>query len=180
MKVLYNHIQPDTPVTTLKRWSDTGAKIDLPCPQAIHDYFYHARSVDVLNQLHYNYIMGRKSKHSSTVYVWWLIDMAVVNAYTLHRIGREGVSQLDFRLELMHDLVRDFEVVIGAERESGGARRNVALAKDHYSERSDKQRACKQCYDKHTNRKEVWYVCAACKVHLCVGKCFGWYHAEAH
>jgi len=57
--LLYNHIDPKLQ-TSMKRWGDDGAIYQLGCPQAICDYFHHARAVDVINQLHYSYLPGRR------------------------------------------------------------------------------------------------------------------------
>ncbi len=52
MWLLYNHCSP-TEAASLDRWNDSGHKVSVGCPRAIRDYFYGARSVDVLSQLHY-------------------------------------------------------------------------------------------------------------------------------
>src|SRR5665648_413723 len=47
--VLYNPRSPSE-TASLDRWSDAGRKVSIGCPRAVRDYFYHARSVDVLSQ----------------------------------------------------------------------------------------------------------------------------------
>ncbi len=177
MKVIYNHIQPDTPVTTLKRWTDGGRKIDVHCPQAIKDYFVNARSVDVIGQLHYSYPTGTKRSNSTSRLVWWLIDICMVNAYTLYKISRPNEKQLDFRIKLMHEMVAAYKLDQDAACERVAVRTGLALAKDHYSDVTDTARACKQCFDYKSNRKQTKYICNECQVHLCIGKCFSLYHA---
>jgi hypothetical protein len=81
IKVLYNHISPTTPLTSVKRWGKNSERVELLCHQAVRDYFYNARSVDRLGQLRYNYPLGRKSKISTSSLVWWLIDMCMVNVF---------------------------------------------------------------------------------------------------
>jgi hypothetical protein len=176
LKLLYNHIQPSTVATSLKRWGDNNSKIEIPCPQAIHDYFYHARAVDVLNQLRYSYTMGRKAMNAMSRIVWWLIDICVVNAYTLHRVGREEERQLDFRLSLMHELVESFRSKIKVAAERAAAASGAALATDHYTARSDVQGYCAHCSVRSGKRVKSKFVCAACDTHLCIGECFKLYH----
>jgi hypothetical protein len=179
MKVLYNHIQPNTRACTLKRWGDEGQKFDLACPQAIKDYFINARDVDVIGQLHYSYPAGRKAKRSSPRLVWWLIDICIVAVYVLWSMNRKSPKQLDFRIELMHELAA-LRLNDRTAAETGAARgRGVALAKDHYPEHSDKKRDCVQCSDRAVKRVESRIVCAGCQVHLCIGLCFQAYHSKA-
>jgi hypothetical protein len=100
LRVLCNHVSP-LKTASLDRWDENRHRIAISCPQAVHDYFYHARSVDVINQLHYSYLVGRKSKKWWSRLVWWLIDMSIVNAFILWKIGKDGVNQLQFREQLM-------------------------------------------------------------------------------
>ena len=67
--VLYNHVSPRASAS-LDRWSEEGEKVSVGCPRAIHDYFYHARSVDVLSQLHYAYLPGRKAQRCWPRLAW--------------------------------------------------------------------------------------------------------------
>src|SRR5665648_793900 len=85
--------------------SDAGRKVSIGCPRAIRDYFYGARSVDVLSQLHYAYLPGRKAQRSWPRLAWWLLDMCVINAFQLWSKGQQHPGQLRFREELMHELV---------------------------------------------------------------------------
>jgi hypothetical protein len=165
MKVLSNHIQPTAAASSLKRWGVNGERIEVLCPQAIKDYFYHARSVDVVGQLRYSYPTGRKAKNQTSRLVWSLIDICIVNAFTLYTIGREEKTHLQFRIELMHELVQSFREMIEATQESSVGHSNIPLAKDHYPVKAATQRDCKQCSERPHTRKLSHYVCHACNVH---------------
>jgi hypothetical protein len=178
MKVLYNHIQPNTPVTSLKRWGASHARVDLPCPQAIHDYFYNARSVDVLGQLHYAYPIGRKAMNDLSSIVYGLIDICLVQAYTLFKLTHVDITQLDFRVQLYKELAAMHETEHDVVQTRAARDRNVALASDHYSELVKEDRDCKQCSHQPSHRKRTTYICHTCKVHLCLGQCFSLYHAK--
>ena len=173
--LLYNHISPLL-TSSFKRRDERGAKVDLVCPQAIHDYFYQARAVDIDNQLHYSYPIGRKSKKCWPRLAWWLIDMCIVNAYILWSMGKRDCTQLQFREELMFSLVKLF----GSDREavqvSRGANVSVALAKDHYLKHADTRADCVYCSHQPENRVTSSYQCAKCLAHLCIGRCFANYH----
>jgi hypothetical protein len=102
--LLYNHIDPNR-LTTMQRWGEDGAIYQLGCPQAIRDYFHHARAVDIINQLHYSYLPGRKSRKCWTRLVWWLIDICILNAFRLWQVQHPDESHLTFRLQLAHELM---------------------------------------------------------------------------
>ena len=173
MYLLYSHISSSA--SSLRRWGARGNRVQIACPQAIVDYFYKSRSVDVIGQLHYCYLIGRKSKRPYSRLVWWLIDMCIVNAYTLYKIH---ITQLAFRQQLMHELVNLFGANRNAIQVSRGANVAVALAKDHYSIVSNVARDCVVCSPADGKRVKPVYICSACNVHLCVGECFARYHSR--
>ena len=174
--LLYNHISP-TATTSLNRSDEEGDRVPVECPQAIEDYFMRARSIDIVNQLHYSYLIGRKSKRSWPRLVWWLLDMCILNAFKLWSIDQPPVRQLDFREQLMHELAAQLPVDQKPHRSSGRPNPADSLAKDHYSVRSDVERQCAVCNHKPVLRVETRFICAACQVHLCVGDCFAQYHS---
>lgn len=173
--LLYNHIDPNL-LTTMQRWGDDGAVYQLGCPQAIRDYFHHARAVDIINQLHYSYMPGRKSRKCWTRLVWWLIDICILNAFRLWQVQHTDESHLTFRMQLAHELMEclpaDRRPQRGAHPAPGGA----ALAKDHYSILVQERGDCKHCSHQPDHRVTTFYICASCRAHLCVGACFAAYH----
>lgn len=177
MKLLYNHISP-TSVSTLNRWSDEGEQVSIGCPQAIKDYFYGARSVDVISQLHYNYLIGRKACRCWPRLAWWLLDMCIINAFKLWSVGQSRVSQLDFREQLMIELIKQHQAHHTAPKYEATHPPVNALAATHSSELSMEEKDCKYCSSPPRNRKRTNYICAACNVHLCLGECFRAYHAN--
>jgi len=176
VQVLYNHVSPRA-TTTLDRWTDEGEKVSIGCPQAIHDYFYHARSVDVVNQLHYSYPIGRKARRCWPRLAWWLLDMCIINAFKLWSIGRDHPKQLDFREQLMYELLKQLPLDAMPRKHGGPSPPLNAPAKIHSSELSAVKRDCKHCSHQPQNRKQTNYICSACQVHLCLGECFRAYHA---
>jgi hypothetical protein len=174
--ILYNHTSPLN-AATLDRWDDSGHKVSIGCPQAVHDYFFKARSVDVSNQLHYSYPTGRKAMRAWPRLAWWLIDISIVNAFKLWSIGKDRPKQLDFREQLMHSLVKLFGSNREAVQASRGVNSSVALAKEHYTTRVEEERDCAVCSHQPQHRTRTHYICAKCHVHLCIGTCFARYHA---
>ena len=178
IRLLFNHVSSNKS-SSLQRWDESHEQISLSCPTAIHDYFYRSRSIDVIGQLYYSYRIGRKSKRSYSRLVWWCIDMCIINAYILYKIQHPSVTQLQYRQQLMHELVQLFASNRNAIQVSRGANVSVALAKDHYPASSDTERDCIQCSNRHSGyRKQSRIVCHECNVHLCVGKCFSLYHTR--
>jgi hypothetical protein len=173
--LLYNHMDPNR-LTTMQRWGEDGAIYQLGCPQAIRDYFHHARAVDVINQLHYSYLPGRKSHKCWTRLVWWLIDICILNAFRLWQVQHPDESHLTFRMQLAHELM---ECLPPERRPRRGAQAPAgapALAKDHYSLLTQVRGDCKQCSHQPDRRVTTFYICAKCRAHLCVGACFAAYH----
>jgi hypothetical protein len=174
--VLYNHCSPGE-TASLDRWSEAGIKISIGCPKAIRDYFYGARSVDVLSQLHYAYAPGRKAMRCWPRLAWWLLDMCIVNAFKLWSIGQQHPSQLDFRMELMHELLAQLPAEQKPHRASRRPNPATALAKNHFPQHTELERDCVLCSQQSGNRKRSRIICAECGVHLCIGECFSLYHA---
>jgi hypothetical protein len=174
--VLYNHCSPQE-TSSLDRWNDAGEREAVGCPKSVHDYFFKARSVDILSQQRYAYPIGRKSRKRWPRLAWWLLDMCIVNAFVLWSIGQRRRTQLDFREQLMHELVKMF----GADREavlvSRGANAAVAMVKSHHSILSHEERDCAVCSHRPAHRVQTNFMCAHCQVHLCLGKCFVTYHS---
>jgi len=176
MWLLYNHCSPGE-TASLDRWNDAGRKVSVGCPRAIRDYLYGARSVDVLSQLHYAYIPGRKAMRSWPRLAWWLLDMCVINAFQLWSKGQQHPGQLRFREELMHQLLQQLPPEQKPQRVALHPNPATALAKDHYPVLVRQDRDCAQCSRQHQQRVRSSYVCHACQVHLCCGPCFSLYHA---
>src|SRR5665648_241815 len=174
--VLYNHCSPSE-TASLDRWSDAGRKVSIGCPRAIRDYFYGARSVDVLSQLHYAYLPGRKAQRSWPRLAWWLLDMCVINAFQLWSKGQQHPGQLRFREELMHELVAQMPAEQKPHRASRRPEPADSPAKDHFPELVQTPRDCEQCSLQSEKRVRSSYICHTCRVHLCCSACFGLYHA---
>jgi hypothetical protein len=176
LRVLYNHCSPNE-VASLQRWNDRGHKVSIGCPRAVRDYFYHARSVDVLSQLHYAYPPGRKAQRCWPRLAWWLLDMCIVNAFQLWANGKAHCGQLRFREELMHELLRQLPFEDRPRKRGACILRAAVLAKDHYPEHAGQPRDCAQCSHQSQQRVRSSFVCHACQAHLCIGECFSLFHA---
>jgi hypothetical protein len=176
MWLLYNHCSPGE-VASLDRWNDFGHKVSVGCPRAIRDYFYGARSVDVLSQLHYAYLPGRKAQRSWPRLAWWLLDMCVINAFKLWSKGQQHPGQLHFREELMHELLKQLPAEHLPRKRGAGRHPSHAMASEHFTTRVDEARDCAVCSRRPASRTRTHYFCASCQAHLCLGACFVQYHS---
>jgi len=175
--VLYNHCSPSE-TASLNRWNGRGQKVSVGCPRAIRDYFYHARAVDVLSQLHYVYLIGRKARRAWPRLAWWLLDMCIINAFQLWSKGQQHLGQLRFREELMHELLQQLPPEQKPQRASLHPNAAASLAQKHYPLSTQQDRDCQQCSNHAAARKRSRIICAECGVHLCIGACFSQYHSE--
>jgi len=139
--VLYNHCSPNE-TSSLQRWNERGERVAIGCPRAIRDYFYHARSVDVLSQLHYSYPIGRKARRCWPRLAWWLLDMCVVNAFKLWSIGQHRPCHLRFREELMLQLMEQLPADQRPKQQKGHFCASNCLASQHFSVLVAQERDC--------------------------------------
>lgn len=177
VKILYNYVQPNAAPAHLSRYDQNHNEIAVSVPQAIHDYFYHARSVDVVGQLRYSYPIWRKAKRRYPALVWWLIDICIVNAFVLWSNHHPAQTHLKFREILMYEMTQQHHEGQAATSATASAARGAALTKEHYADHAETEGDCKQCTDRSQKRVRSRYICAACNVHLCIGKCFSLFHA---
>jgi hypothetical protein len=169
--LLYNHIDPRLS-TTLQRWNEAGEIYQLGCPQAISDYFHHARAVDIINQLHYSYLPGRKSRKCWTRLVWWLIDICILNAYRLWQCDHWDESHLSFRMALLHELMEQLPEERRPRQGSRGVGGGAGDIRAHIPQHANSTSDCVECSDRSAQRKRTNVICAKCQLHLCLGACW--------
>eukprot|EP00771_Trimastix_marina_P001467 gnl/Trimastix_PCT/2543.p1 GENE.gnl/Trimastix_PCT/2543~~gnl/Trimastix_PCT/2543.p1 ORF type:complete len:577 (-),score=91.92 gnl/Trimastix_PCT/2543:1563-3293(-) len=101
---------PVLPRPTVKRWAEDGhARIDVPCPQPIRDYQLLMGGVDHVCQMRGYYEPSRRSRKWYMRLVWYLLYMAVLNAWSVYRITHPGqMVLLDFYRELALELIGDY------------------------------------------------------------------------
>jgi hypothetical protein len=173
--MLYNHADPNQ-LTSLQRWGDDGVIYQLGCPQAIRDYFHHARAVDIINQLHYSYLVGRKSRKCWTRLGWWLIDICILNSYRLWQTQHPKDTHLDFRMQLAQELMNCLPAERRPQRAAHPPPSGASLAQEHYSVVVREERDCVVCSARAEHRKQTNYMCKACQQHMCLDDCFRSYH----
>ena len=154
------------------RWSKKLHQfIEISFPEIVKIYQIFMKGVDISNQLISYYEIDIRMRK------WWkrlfnhLIDIAVVNSFILYnKSGRgEQLSQKKFRESIVMSVIAKYKVE-EISRE---------LASQHLIKKTNKQKACKGCYEKkYYNSKRIPttpYICVACEIYLCPN-CFYDYH----
>ncbi len=165
MKLLYNHI-PGT-WTTNRKLSNNQEKI---LPLALHHYVNYARGVDVVNQLHYQYIMGRKSKRCWPRLVWWLLELCILNAFYLWKKNTGGKSHKKFRLSLIREIRDKYNLnTVLSSTDPLVHNRNTS---EHQIVYSVTQSNCYICWNEEGKRKCSNFKCLSCCKFVCVSPCY--------
>ena len=173
--MLSTHHRVDVMVT-LEKNRGPNHPPTITTPKVSVDYNFHKCHVDTVDQLRQYYAMQRKSMKNWPSLAWWLIDMCIINAYTLWCLDNNSqISQLDFRQAILQQLAASYPL-----------QRNSALIhipphqqstiESHWPKHSHKARECKHCTEGRIRRRRSEVVCKQCGVHLCLEPCFELYH----
>jgi hypothetical protein len=175
--LLTTHTSPCS-TSTVQRRSNDGTSIERSVPTAVADYNQHKGGVDTVDQLHASYSIGRKSKKWWPNLVWWLIDMCIINTYSLYQQKQQvQISQLQFREQLMQELVKQYpqeRCRIGRPPRSPPSTIQVP----HYPSLSNEVHGCCYCSHRPDNRKRTQYRCDLCDVYVCAAPCFALFHKK--
>jgi Transposase IS4 len=173
--LLTTHTSP-AETTTIERRNKDGTTIHRSVPKAVVDYNQHKCGVDTIDQLHSYYLIGRKSKKWWPRLVWWMIDMCIINAYSLYNQKQQvKISQLAFRQLLMQELVKQYpqdRARIGRPPLTPSPR----TGEGHWPQRTDQELDCVRCSKEPNQRTRSRIQCELCQVHLCIDPCFKMYH----
>jgi hypothetical protein len=145
-------------------------------PKVALDYNVHKCHVDTVDQLRQYYAMQRKSMKNWPSLAWWLIDMCIINAYTLWCLDTHAaISQLDFRKALLQQLRAAYPPP--HHRAHPTVPPHFSNVNDgHWPKRSAVQRDCYHCSQGRRHRVRSYVVCDRCNVHLCLNPCFKLHH----
>ncbi len=167
------------PITKALRYSsDEQKKVEVPRPLVVAKYNQHMGGVDRMDQNISLYRIGIHGKKWWSCIFTWMIDVAIQNAWQLHRVAHPEMPQLDFRREITLFYCGHY----GVPPKSTGNRLSKISEKDSKSTRYDNQshwprsilnrRRCA----KETCNGTPKTICVKCDVGLCI-KCFESYHS---
>ncbi|XP_069992304.1 piggyBac transposable element-derived protein 4-like [Penaeus vannamei] len=150
-------------------------------PQVVADYKYGMKGVDTSDQMVVSYPSTRNSLKWSKKVLFNLFDMAVVNAFSLHKVLGGRLTQLIFRKKLAEDLMQ-LGSHHGREVRSRSISRSSLPAPVlqgihcQISTPHGRYRRCRLCYTRGVRR--MTKICSGCDVPLCWTSCFEEYHTQ--
>lgn len=187
-KRLVHHLSTlSDPQEVLPAQRQVGANtISLEQPHAVGQYNQYMGGVDLQDQFRTTYQVGRNGKKSWRYIFWFLLNSAIVNSWIIYnsastRVTKKRYRHLDFRLELVQDLIAGFNKRKRSlpERVHLGQLVEVENIGGHILSRlPGKKRTCKFHARNLQVRKETVYGCAVCNVHLCKDGCHARYHNQ--
>jgi len=145
-------------------------------PQVAVDYNLNKGHVDSVDQVRQYYGLERRVQRTWPSLAWWLIDMCLVNAYTLWSVDTgTHVGHLRFREQLLHQIAALFpssrtHVQPDVPREQRMHRAG------HYPKKTTARGTCVHCTHGRAGRSVTRFKCELCDKHLCIDPCFKEYH----
>jgi len=147
-------------------------------PKIVVDYNFGKTGVDTVDQLRQYYAMQRRGRKDWPSLAWWLIDICIINSYTLWCLDKSAnISQLDFRKALLLQIPAVFPPP--STRVHLAPTPPVFAPSDgHWPLLTDDALKCAQCPKGRLQGRRSKYICEVCRVHLCVSPCFKLYHTR--
>lgn len=189
--VLATNADPTEEVSVPRKGED-GVRAPVPCPKATRLYNKFMGGVDLSDQLRGYYHLRLKGRKYYKYIVWFLIDLAITNAYVLckNTLTYAKITTLkSFHSTLAKELIGTYCSRKRLGRPSTGAAPKRLKYTAHFPvkkyESGKKGGCCHYCYVYCNERRgeSVWY-CNTCKVHLChkgrAKDCFLQYHRKTH
>jgi Transposase IS4 len=145
-------------------------------PQVVLDYNVGKAGVDTVDQFRQYYAMQRKSRKDWPSLAWWLIDICIINSYTLWRLDKKAdISQLDFRRTLLKQIVTSYASP-STHTHAPLPHPPITTSDGHWPKHSHKKRKCVKCTRGREGGRQSEVVCERCNVHLCLEPCFKQHH----
>uniref|UniRef100_A0A8C8A3K3 Si:ch211-130m23.5 n=1 Tax=Oryzias sinensis TaxID=183150 RepID=A0A8C8A3K3_9TELE len=154
--------------------------LGVPRPLPLLLYQENMRGVDLCDQLRECYQVGRPCKKWWRYFLWFYVNLCIVNAYIVMRESRGGAppagfngklfTQRHFRVRLAQQLIGDYQGARGMERAARKRHADSPIEYGHRLERmSERSRRCRNCTNKGLRHESV-FGCKICNVHLCRDK----------
>lgn len=175
-------------VCSVFRRAKDGTRNSVMCPLPVAHYNKIMGGVDRFDQLRERYAIGRRSAKWWHRILYWLIDLAIVNAFIMYKISRRQestVDQLTFRLQLARQLTscysnkpkRGRPVSFLANKRKVPDDVRLQQVGSHMPQQNAKYRRCRMC-STTLSEKRTRYTCTACDVPLCMEPCFRKFHGK--
>ena len=166
---------------------------DVRKPQVVHHYNQSMNGVDIADQCCVYYSFIRKSKKWWRKVFFWLLEVTVVNSYTLHKIvSPQKLTHLEYRQRTLEALAMRHICSAPPRPGPGRPRKRPRQSSSGDPERLNgrphflakrQSRECVVCSDPASGeRHRTLYYCKTCSSQpsLCPDTCFELYHTEEH
>ena len=184
--MLTSSSSPRTVERILRRNRD-GTRTEISCPKAVATYNRIMGGVDKFDQLRERYAIGRRSVKWWHRIFYYLIDLAIVNAFVMSKLSKRTGShdQLTFRIRLARQLIGNF-----SNRKRKGKVPSFMSSKKqvpddvrlanvgvHIPSTGLTYRRCRHCSTRKVE-KRTRCLCTTCSVPLCLDPCFRQFHTK--
>ena len=157
----------------------------------IVDYNKHMLGVDKLDQMMSYYSFLHKTIKWWRKVFFWILEVATVNAYILHKVqaekrGERPNTHLTFRQQLILSLSEPIRSSVTPRARPGPRVSDIQRLRPvpHYLQKGTKRRDCVVCSDREEGgtRHLSLFMCGTCsdKPSLCPAGCFQAYHTQRH
>ena len=187
VNILSSYCSPYNIATVYRHIEQHSAAQSVRCPEAVREYITNMRGVDVFSQMESYARIGRKQFRWWPKLAWFLIEIAVMNAYVLYTKKQQSnkLSREKFRIHLAQQLISSFSSrkkrgrPSQAQQSAGVAQRTDIGMHTSIRSREDSVHSCTQCGRSRTYRKRTKYMCEQCNVYVCLGACMKAHIAES-
>ena len=175
-------------VVKINRKNKDGTKSEVSCPIAIAKYNKVMGGVDRFDQFRERYAIGRRSLKWWHRIFFYLIDLAIVDAFILWSVDRpngNSCDQLNFRLRLARQLIGDHStrkrkgppIAFLAHKKHVPDDVRLVGVGHHMPRVGPTFRRCRLC-SSAAHEQRTRCVCTACDVPLCTEPCFRKFHSK--
>jgi hypothetical protein len=185
VRLLSTCCEPEGP-DTVKRRRRNQESMSLPCPPVLKLYSQYMGGVDRSDRMVRTYSVSRVSKKWWFRLFYYLLDTSIANSFILyhHSPNHPKLTELEFLKKLSLALIGRFskegKVQTGPQRKRTKVSTPPRLtASNHWPLNTKKQKQCQYCARPGKKGPRSYYVCKACKVHLCIDGCFERYHTRS-
>ena len=157
--------------STVKRMAKDGSRLQVPCPKSVKLYNTFMGGVDLFDSRQKTYSCSRKAKNWWLRLFYFLLDMATMNAYIIHKeCTTIKLPQKEFIMAVAERLISSY---LSRKRLSiKSPPSGVRFQGHHFPDKQQTSHNCRMCED----RRRTISCCRDCScdhpVPLCRGPCF--------
>jgi hypothetical protein len=161
-------------------------KVQVSCPNIIHEYNQYMGGVDLADQMKVTYQVDRRSKFRFYLRVFFdFLDVSVVNSNIIYNKMDSAVamSSMDFRFSLARSMIGKFsnrKRAVPTSRPSKRSKGESFEVVDHLPQFAVTRARCAICSSKKMENR-TFVRCVSCNIPLCLQKernCFYLHHTK--